>query len=51
MRDRDRLALGAASSPAEAIERLKELIAQAQRGEIECMAVRMFKKAGAGKTS
>jgi len=39
-------ALGAAWGQAEAVERLKELIAQAQRGEIACVAVRMFKPDG-----
>lgn len=38
--------LDAAATTADAIERLQELIAKAQRGEIGCMAVRVFQKDG-----
>jgi hypothetical protein len=41
-----RPALDAAATTAEAIERLQELIAKAQRGEIACVAVRVFQKDG-----
>lgn len=37
---------GAALGHEESVERLKELIAQAQRGDISCVAVRVFTKDG-----
>lgn len=44
--DENTVGLGAAWGQAEAVERLKDLIAKAQRGEIACVAVRMFKHDG-----
>lgn len=38
--------IDAAWGQPEAIERLKDLLAQAQRGEIACVAVRIFQKDG-----
>jgi hypothetical protein len=44
--DKNSVRLGAAWGQDEVVERLKDLIAKAQRGEIACVAVRMFRHDG-----